>query len=287
MVRSRVLLAGALGMAVLAILAVPCFADVTLTVVTKGGQRHTGHNLWYRVDRHEVIVRTSQAEEPRIPADQVAYIDFGGTAEVDPRLSGSQEALVLRNGTVLKGQVLELGHTNRADENSQYLVSFKTESGEEKRLNANEVSRVYFAGYTSPGSTTTAGTTGSTGASSAQGITVSAQQQWTPTGVIVRRGDWVTFNATGEVRIGGPGNPTANPSGVNPQTTAPGAPIADAPAGALIGRVGNGRPFLIGGQQRVRMTEAGQLFVGVNDGHLEDNEGTFQVSVQREGNPMR
>jgi hypothetical protein len=274
----RMVLAGVLGFVALAGLATPAAADVTLTVVTKGGQRHSGHNLWYRVDRREVVVRTSQAEEPRIPVDQVAFIDFGGTAEVDPRISGSQEALVLRNGTTLKGQVLELGHTNRADENSEYLVSFKTESGEERRFQAKEVSRVYFAGYSPSSSNPTS--TPTTGSTSAQGITVSGQQPWTPTGVIVRRGDTVTFNATGEIRIGGPGNPTANPAGVSPQTTAPGAPLDNAPAGALIGRVGNGRPFLIGNQERVRMTEAGQLFVGINDGHLEDNEGAFQVSLQ-------
>ena len=91
-------------------------AQVTATAVLKSGQRQTGSNLAYRVDGRQVIVRTSQAEEPRIPVDQVAYIDFGGTS--DPpnlNLSGSQEAVVMRDGSVQKGQILELGHTNKAD----------------------------------------------------------------------------------------------------------------------------------------------------------------------------
>jgi hypothetical protein len=56
--------------------------------------------------------------------------------------------------------------------------------------------------------------------------------------------------------------------------------VANAPAGALIGRVGNST-FLIGTKDRVQMPAAGQLFLGVNDGHLPDNDGAFQVQVTK------
>ena len=122
-------------------------AQVTATAVLKIGQRHTGTNLAYRVDGRQVIVRTSQAEEPRIPVDQVAYVDFGGTPDPpNMNLSGSQEAVVMRDGSVQKGQILELGHTNKADLSSPVLVIFRTESGEERRLPSSQVARVYFAG---------------------------------------------------------------------------------------------------------------------------------------------
>jgi hypothetical protein len=121
----------------------------------------------------------------------------------------------------------------------------------------------------------------------AQGLTVSSQQQWTPTGISVRTGDFVTFSSSGEVRIGGEGNPTAGPNGVNTGARAPDAPVPTAPAGALIGRVGNGTAFAIGTQNRVQMPDSGQLFLGVNDGHLQDNEGAFQVQVAREGGTIR
>jgi len=250
-------------------------AQVTLTAVMKSGQRYTGHNLWYRVDQRQVVVRTSQSEEPRLPVDQVAYVDFGGAADVDPQLSGSQEAVVLRNGQILKGQVVELGHTNRGDESSPYLVVFRTDGGE-RRMNANEVARVYFAGYAAPGS---GGGSGGTNPGTGQGLTVNSNQAWTATGVIVRRGDTVTFEASGEIKIGGPGNPPISPGGI--QQLAPGSPLPNSPAGALIGRVGNGPAFFIGARNSVRMNNAGQLFVGINDGNVGDNEGTFQVTVQR------
>jgi hypothetical protein len=256
-------------------------AQVTTTAVLKNGQRHTGSNLAYRVDNRQVVVRTSQAEEPRIPVDQVAYVDFGGTP--DPpnlNLSGSLEAVVLRDGTVVKGQVLELGHTNKADLNSPYLVIIRTEGGEERRIASNQVSRVYFAGGQ------TAGTSGSGSAvtpapDSSQKIIVSGKSPWTPTGITVRRGEPLTISANGEIKIGGPGNPTATPGGAG-ATDAPN-PLPAAPTGALIGRVGNGQPFLIGNQTRIAAPAAGQLFLGLNDSYVQDNDGQFEVEVQRGG----
>src|SRR6476620_8760498 len=108
MIRSNSIRAVALGLAMAGMLPVASSAQVALTVVMKSGQRYSGRNLWYRLDRREVVLRTSQSEEPRLPVDQVAYVDFGGTSDVDPQLSGSQEAVALRSGSILKGQVVEL-----------------------------------------------------------------------------------------------------------------------------------------------------------------------------------
>ncbi len=55
-------LAVAIGIA-----AAPVEAQVTATMVLKNGQRHTGQNLGYRLDRPEMSVRTSLHEEPRVP----------------------------------------------------------------------------------------------------------------------------------------------------------------------------------------------------------------------------
>ena len=255
-------------------------AQVTTSVVLKNGQKHTGSNLAYRVDNRQVVVRTSPAEEPRIPVDQVAYIDFGGTADpANLNLSGSQEAVVLRDGSVLKGQIIELGHTNKADLSSPYLVIVRTESGEERRLQSNQVARVYFSGGQSSSS---AGTSGS-GSTPSEGevITVSSQQPWAPTGIIVRRGEPVSFEVSGEIKIGGPGNPTATPAGSSDRN--PGNPVPEAPTGSLIARIGNSKPFLVGNQTRIQGPAAGQLFLGINDSYLQDNEGEFKVTVRRVG----
>ena len=64
----------------------------------------------------------------RFGVDQVAYVDFGGNAE-GVRIEGTQEAVVLRDGTVLRGSLIELNHGNSTDESTPYLIIFKTDAG--------------------------------------------------------------------------------------------------------------------------------------------------------------
>ena len=62
--------------------------------------------------------------------------------------------------------------------------------------------------------------------------------------------------------------------------TSPNAPIPGALVGALIGRVGNGRPFGIGNQTTaLGMPGAGMLFLGINDDNCGDNSGQFRVEI--------
>ena len=58
-------------------------------------------------------------------------------------------------------------------------------------------------------------------------------------------------------------------------------PIPNAPAGALIGRVDNGQPFVIGRNTSVRMPASGTLFLGINDDNVSDNRGDFRVLLAR------
>jgi hypothetical protein len=57
--------------------------------------------------------------------------------------------------------------------------------------------------------------------------------------------------------------------------------MPDAPAGALIGRIDNGQPFLIGRNTSVRMPSDGTLFLGINDDNVSDNSGDFRVLLNR------
>jgi hypothetical protein len=260
---------------VLGVFAAPLGAQTTATLVLKNGQRHTGQNLGYRVDRPEIAVRTSQNEEPRVPLDQVAYVDFGGTGDVNVNLSGSEQAVVLRDGSVIKGQVLELGHTDKADQKTPYMVIFRTSAGEERRLPVGQVARVYFS------NSGAVPTTGPAQLPEGDGIAVAANQKWTPTGITVRRGEVVNFSSTGEARLSSDSADVAHASGSLAQRRAQNAPLPQHFAGALIGRVGNGEPFFIGGSGGVTMPAAGQLFLGLNDDDVNDNQGGFRVTIQR------
>ena len=236
--------------------AAPVEAQVQATMVLKNGQRHTGNNLGYRIDGREVSVRVSFSEQPRIPVDQVAYVDFGGTADVNPNLSGSEEAVVLRDGTIVKGQIIEIGHQSKEMKAEDYIVVIKTTGGEERRLPVAQVPE-------------------------GSGIAVPGNQQWTPTGLTVRAGEMIAFNTTGEVRLSADPADVATSAGARSQRHAQNSPLPANFAGALIARVGNGEPFPIGNQASVRMPSNGQLFLGINDDNVADNEGGFRVELRR------
>lgn len=105
--------------------------------------------------------------------------------------------------------------------------------------------------------------------------------QWVNTGFNVRRGETLHFNSTGEVNWTGNAADRATPGGASNRAQPGLPPVANAPGGALIARVDNGKPFLIGHQGSVRMPANGQLFLGINDDVLTDNTGDFFVTISR------
>ena len=109
-------------------------------------------------------------------------------------------------------------------------------------------------------------------------VNVQARTQWTDTGVNVRNGQTVFFEASGRIRWGR--DRQDGPEGENNSPRNPSRPIPGRPAAALIGRVGDDAPFFIGSDaEGIRVRGSGNLFLGVNDETLDDNSGTFRVTV--------
>jgi hypothetical protein len=109
-------------------------------------------------------------------------------------------------------------------------------------------------------------------------VTVTARQPWTDSGITVRNGQTVYFEASGRVRWGH--DRQDGPEGENDSPRNPSRPMPSRPAAALIGRVGDGAPFFIGTDpQGIRVRGSGQLFLGVNDDAFDDNNGSFHVTV--------
>jgi hypothetical protein len=109
-------------------------------------------------------------------------------------------------------------------------------------------------------------------------VSVSARMAWTDTGISVRAGQMIYVDASGQVRWGP--DRRDGPEGEDNSPRNPNRPIPSRPAAGLIGRVGNDAPFFIGADQNgIRMRSSGQLLLGINDDYLEDNSGTFRVTV--------
>lgn len=117
---------------------------------------------------------------------------------------------------------------------------------------------------------------------------VDSRARWTDTQVDVRAGDEISVSARGTIQMSTDPNDTATPSGSRTGRSAQDAPVR-ASAGALIARVGNSTPVLVGDQSSFTAQQSGRLYLSVNDDHLADNRGQYEVSVtvRSRGRTMR
>jgi hypothetical protein len=91
----------------------------------------------------------------------------------------------------------------------------------------------------------------------------------------------VSFQSSGQIMYSPNPAHTATPDGGADRGG--NYPEPSAPVGALLGKIGNSRPFGIGSQtQPLSMPASGRLMLGVNDTDLSDNSGFFTVVVTRQ-----
>ncbi len=261
-----------------------------ITVMLRSGERISGR--LEDLNGGTLFVRVSPNDQRKLPVAQVAVIDYVGGAQGLPQTetepaAGNDHVLVMRNSQVVPGRLVDIeggAGSDKPDERRVYV--FRTSAGEERRVPAEQVGRVYLGNFPRAQSAS-GGSTGLSMPESASGVRVPANQRWTSTGVRVAEGQTVIFTVQGEVQLSTSQEDRAGAAGSPTGRRAAGAPLPDVLAGALIGRVGNGAPFAIGNQTTVPMPAAGELFLGVNDDELADNSGGFVADVRPQGTQIR
>ena len=265
-----------LAAAAVCALAVSMQAQENATLVLRSGEKVAGQ----LVDMGGVgfTVRVN-GQERQIATNDVSVIDFTGNGDVSEADLNRGQTLWLRNGQTIDGQLYDIAGT------APLKITMKTSSGD-REFASSEVGRIVLSRPSSP-AVGTSGSSSTTGVPEGTGVAVPGNAAWTPTGQTVRRGDRLSFSATGEVRLSNDASDVANANGSRAGRKSAGAPVPDAAAGALIARVGNSAPFPIGENQTVTMPANGQLFLGINDDHVADNQGGYRVTVQRATNSRR
>ena len=248
------------------------YAQSSATLTLRSGEKVSGD----LIDLGGVgyTVRVS-GNERTISQNDVAVIDFTGGTMTDAdwaKFTGTSQ-VVLRNGQTFDGSLYDIGGT------SPLRLTIRTSNGE-REVSSNEVARIVFARPAN--AVATSGTTPAivNTAPVAGAITIAANQPWTSTGITVRKGQTVYLTTTGEIQLSDDVNDIATANGAKSGRMAGSGQVRAVPAGALIGKIGNGTPFGVGTQTTIVAPAAGLLFLGVNDDGFADNKGNYQVIVR-------
>jgi hypothetical protein len=183
------------------------------------------------------------------------------------------DTLILRSGKRVEGELIEVrGET----------VEFRAQgwSGRTERYDRRDVRSIEFESGRRGGwdheDDTRAG--GRPSGLRERAVSVDAFQAWTDTRIDVRRGHEIYFQSSGRVRWGKDRHD--GPAGERNSPRNPGRPIPNRPGAALIGRIDGGDPFFIGDDEGpIRVRDSGRLELGINDDYLQDNSGSFRVTV--------
>jgi hypothetical protein len=102
---------------------------------------------------------------------------------------------------------------------------------------------------------------------------------WTNSGWVVKKGQKIRITGTGQVSIGR--GKTTGPSGLYDLEDSAKL-LKSVPTGALIAVIGddNNEFIYIGSEREFTAARDGALFLGLNEGNLNDNTGSFDVRVE-------
>lgn len=277
-----------LVVAVLAVDATALFAQERVTIVRRNSERISGFfDDWVRAT-DTVYVRVSQNDQRRIGMGDILLIAVAGDGNNLPAseiqaAQGADHVLVTQGTEVLVGRLVNIeGGDGSAKPNERRTVTFRTAGGE-RRFPMTEVARLYLGNYPRPTAAAPAPAPAPSAPNTAVpegSVRVPANQQWTATNIMIRRGDRVLFTPEGEIQLSGEPDDKASASGSLKGRMAANSPMPAVLAGALIGRIGNGAPFAIGNQSLpLPMPGEGPLWLGINDDQMSDNTGALVVRV--------
>ncbi len=181
------------------------------------------------------------------------------------------DTLILRNGSRVQGELVAVRNGTIEFEERRSFGSSRT-----LRFGRDEVARIEIEDYRNNSSDFPNGNGRPSGMREKQ-VIVSGDVDWNDTGLDVRAGQSVYFEATGQVRWGK--DRRDGPAGERNSPSNPNRPMGNRNAAALIGRIGNDMFFIGDDTGPVRIRNSGRLQLGINDDVLTDNSGNFRVVV--------
>jgi hypothetical protein len=263
----------ALGIGLFSLLtAVPVNAQDVVTLALRNGERPSGELVG--MNANGVMLRFGGQDHPYSLGD-IRTIEFivDRMLEAEGKKDASTPFVITRAREVFDARLVGM------EDRRPIRLNFQLPDGRMRQLSHAELGQVWVTPGPGPAAVPTSGAAPAALPRNSKQVAVAATEPWTDTGINVRRGLRIQVSATGDITLG-PGM-TAPAAGSAGATVERGRyPVRDAYAGALIGRIGNGAPFLIGGNtQPMDVRGTGRLYLGINDDVLADNSGNFNVVV--------
>jgi len=183
------------------------------------------------------------------------------------------DVLIMRDGSRVTGELISIRNGTIEFEERRGFGGGRT-----LRIDRDEVERIEFENrrFTNNNNSNNASGGRPSGMREKQTI-VSSDVAWNDTGIDVRAGQTVYFEASGQVRWGR--DRRDGPAGERNSPNNPNRPMGNRNAAALIGKIGNDLFFIGDETGPVRLRSSGRLYLGINDDVLTDNSGNFRVVV--------
>jgi hypothetical protein len=247
-------------------------AQAPATFLLKSGERFQGDLMDLDAQGYHITIN---GQDKRVAPGDLAVIDFTGDAQNFPanetqKIVAGQNLMVMRDGQMVAGQMNDVGG------NQPKLIYFSYPGGPQNTT-SDRIARIYLS--MPPAAATGTVGSGSQAAIDQGAIRVAANRAWTPTGITVQRGQAIRFSQSGQVQLSQDANDIAQVAGKADSPAPSKAPMPGTLRGALLGRIGNGKPFGIGDMSTITAPATGPLYLGINDDVLTDNSGEFVVTV--------
>jgi hypothetical protein len=274
----------ALSVAMTLVLSMSVLAD---TVRLKDGSLIKGKIVNFADGRFTIVIGDgTRRRELSLSADEIASIEFDSPASEASQRNYSNESKVVpvSSPKPLPRQVIT-DNTNSRNDSTRQTDTDKDETPVEVDTTPATPSKARTTTNQPPITNIpnrTSTSTSSTKAPVSLNVRVLADNTangWTNSGFVVKKGQVIRITASGIVSIGK--GRTAAPSGL--------ADVDDAdkllkavPTGALIAVIGddNNDFIYIGASREFTAGRDGTLYLGVNEGNLNDNSGSFDAKVE-------
>lgn len=262
------------------VLAASALAD---TIRLKDGQIIRGQIVSFREQQFTVLIGSgagSRRSRVTVYIDDIDSIEFdsasaGVSGQADPP-TGDTYTPPTENARASQPQPTQTPRTNT--QNTQRPPTLGNDGGTQNTTPSNTNS----GRANTPASTPTSNTGG--GQFFPVRVRVRADNTangWTDSGLMVRKGQKLRISATGRVSLGEGrfSTPTGLPRVVDTEKL-----MRNEPTGELIAVIGddNDEFIPVGANREFYAPRDGRLFLGVNEGKLDDNTGTYEAVIEVE-----